>query len=342
MKKYLLFIAATLILGSCCNTSKDTKHLSRAEDFGRIDNAVDAYFKSLRMTGSTNELHSVMVLKDSKILAEHYDIGYGPDVLNICWSMSKTFTAAALGFAIQDSLVSVHDRLVDLLPSDKLPANISDTLRALDLHDLLRMSSGLHDDIDGIGCLKTEHPTLEGLSRGFTFWPGDHYKYCSFNTYLIGVVVCTVTGKSLSEYLDEKLFGPLGIHNYHWDKCAEGYEMGGWGLYLTTESLAKMGQFLLQDGMWEGKQLLSKEWVRQMHAIHIYQDGDTVNEPDHNAGYGYQMWACSRYGCYRLDGAHGQWVIICPEKNAVIVITQICNKTRKQIQDVWPTIYDAI
>lgn len=342
IKKVSLAIAAIAILGACSQTIKDTKPIAKADDFGRIDSAVDEYFKQLRLTGSTNELHCVMVLKDGKKLAEFYDTGYGPDFLNICWSMSKTFTATALGFAIQDSLVDVHDKLVDFLPADKLPEVISDTLRTLDLHDLLRMSSGLHDDIAGIGCMLTQHPTKDILSKGFKFWPGDHYEYCSFNTYLLSVVISTITGKSLSAYLDEKLFGPLGIRNYHWDKCPEGYEMGGWGLYLTAESLAKMGQFFLQDGEWEGKQLLSKEWMQEMHKVHIWQNGDAVNEPEHNAGYCYQMWACSKYGCYRLDGAHGQWVIICPEKNAVIVITQSCNKTRRQIQYVWPTIYDAI
>jgi len=341
MKRIHTIILAALLFGACCNTPVKDTPIQKAEDFGRLDSAITEYFQDLRMSKSTDELHSVIVLKDGKMLAEYYDTGYGPDFLNICWSASKTFTATALGFAVQDGLVSVHDKLVDILPEDKLPDTISDTLKTLDLYNLLRMSSGLIDDIDGIGSLRTQHPCKEGLSKGFTFMPGDHYQYCSLNTYLISVVVTTVTGKTVSEYLEEKLFQPLGIKNYHWDKCNEGYDMGGWGLYITTRSLAKMGQFFLQDGCWNGKQLLDKDWIDQMRTAQIYQNGDTINEPDHNQGYGYQMWLCT-HGCYRLDGAHGQWIIICPEKNAVIAITQMCSKTRKMIQDIWPTIYDAI
>lgn len=346
MKKSLhFFVLICLAAGivSCSGNGKttDIKHIARASDFGRIDSSIPEYLKALRASSGTNELHSVMVLKDGKKLAEYYDTGYGPDFLNICWSASKTFTATALGFAVQDGLVSLSDKLVDIIPESMLPDTVSDTLRELDVYNLLRMSSGLHDDIGGIGSHATLHPTKENLAKGFYFKPGEQYKYCSFNTYLLSVIVQTVTGMPVSEYLDGKLFKPLGIRNYHWDKCAEGYDTGGWGLYLTTESLAKMGQFFLQDGMWEGRQLLDKEWMKAAHTPQIMQSpGDEVLT-DHTSGYGYQMWVCT-HNAYRLDGARGQWVFVCPDKNAVIVITQVCMKTRDVIGQVWPTIYDAI
>lgn len=343
MKRILnVFIAVCLALAVCsCNGKKDVGHFAKSDDFGRIDYTIPEYLKALRASGGTNELHSVMVLKDGKKLAEYYDTGYGPDFLNICWSASKTFTATALGFAVQDRLVSIDDRLVDILPDSMLPEAVSDTLKELNLYNLLRMSSGLHDDIGGIGSLATLHPTKENLSKGFYFTPGEKYRYCSFNTYLLSVVVQTVTGMSVSEYLDGKLFKPLGIRNYHWDKCAEGYDTGGWGLYLTTESLAKMGQFFLQDGMWDGRQLLNKEWIQEARKAQIYQNPDAIGADDHNSGYGYQMWVCT-HNAYRLDGARGQWVIVSPDKNAVIVITQVCLKTHDVIGKVWTTIYDAI
>ena len=342
MKKRLLFFSVLCIAVCACNSSlKDSQHFKKADDFGRMDESATAYLQAIRSFGGTNELHSLMVIKDGKKLMEYYDTGYGPDFLNICWSASKTFTATALGFAVQDGLVKVSDKLVDILPSEMLPEAVSDTLRELDLYNLLRMSSGLYDNIGGIGSKATLHPTKEGLSRGFMFRPGETYKYCSFNTYLLSVVVQTVTGKCVADYLKEKLFEPLGIRQYHWDKCAEGYNTGGWGLYMTTEGLAKMGQFFLQDGQWNGKQLLSKEWIEEARTAQIMQGGDIENDPDHNLGYCYQMWRC-RNNAYRLDGARGQWVIISPEKNAVIVITELCLDTKKGIKAVWPTIYDAI
>lgn len=336
-----LAICAALLL-SACNPGKDTQHFAKADDFGRIDSSITDYLKELRSIGGTNELHSVMVLKDGKKLAEYYDVCYGPDFLNICWSASKTFTATALGFAVQDGLVKIEDKLVDILPQEMLPEAVSDTLRSLDLYNLLRMSSGLHDDIGNIGSGKELHPTKNGLSKGFLFMPGDHYKYCSFNTYLLSVVVQTVTGKTVEDYLKEKLLEPLGIRQYYWDKCAEGYNTGGWGLYMTTEGLAKMGQFFLQDGCWNGKQLLDKAWIDEARKAQIYQNNsDAETYPDHSNGYGYQMWVCT-HNAYRLDGARGQWVIVCPDKNAVIAITEVCLNTHKGIQAVWKTIYDAI
>ena len=117
--------------------------------------------------------------------------------------------------------------------------------------------------------------------------------------------------------------------------------MGGWGLYITTESLAKMGQFFLQKGEWNGVQLLNKEWIEAAMSAQIYQEGEPVDGNDSALGYGYQMWCC-QHGAARLDGAHGQWSIICPEKNAVIVITQNSNNARTSIKSVWTRIYDKI
>lgn len=116
--------------------------------------------------------------------------------------------------------------------------------------------------------------------------------------------------------------------------------MGGWGLYITTEALAKMGQFFLQKGEWKGKQLLNKEWMEQAMTAQIYQNGEAVPDDDHANGYGYQMWI-GTHNSARFDGAHGQWVIVCPDKNAVIVITQHTN-ARKMIGNVWTRLYDAI
>lgn len=343
--KYKFFAALAVcaaLVFAACNSEKDTQHFAKAEDFGRIDSAPLDYLQAIRSFAGTNELHSLMVLKDGKKLLEYYDVAYGPDFLNICWSASKTFTATALGFAVQDGLVKVEDKLVDILPAEMLPEAVSDTLRALNLYDLLRMASGLYDNIGNIGSGLEKHPTKTGLSKGFQFFPGEKYKYCSFNTYLLSVVVQTVTGKTVEDYLKEKLFEPLGIRQYYWDKCAEGYNTGGWGLYMTTEGLAKMGQFFLQDGVWNGKQLLNKEWLDEARKAQIYQEGVLPENPnDKNIGYGYQMWVCT-HDAYRLDGARGQWVIVCPNKNAVIVITETVLNTSKAIECVWPTIYDKI
>ncbi len=340
----LVAVVATLsvILSSCCCGVKDTQHFQKADNFGALDEGVQEYLQLVRDLGSTNELNSVMVLQHGKIVTEYYDNCYGPDFRNICWSASKTFTATAVGFAVQDGLLSLDTKLVDVLPEDMLPEVISDTLASLDVYNLLRMSSGLRlDPIGPTGSLKCKTPTRTTLEGGFIFAPGDMYKYNSHNTYLLGVMVTLVTGKQVPDYLKEKLFEPMGIRNYHWDMSAEGYCMGGWGLYITTESLAKMGQFFLQKGKWNGKQLLNEEWIEQAMSAQIYQKGEPVEGDDKALGYGYQMWVC-QHGGARLDGAHGQWSIICPDIDAVIVITENVNKTSDAIKGVWPCFYDRL
>lgn len=341
MKKISIILAAVLALSACCGTVTDTQHLKRAENYGALDEGVESYLHDLRLCGSTHELNSVMVLKDGEILEEYYDNCYGPDFRNICWSASKTFTATAVGFAVQDGLFSIEDKVVDLIPSGMLPDNISDTLSSLNVYNLLRMSSGLKRDVISVmGAGELETPTKTTLSYGFAFAPGEKYRYNSFNTYLLSVIVTNATGKLVEDYLQEKLFRHMGIRNYHWDISTEGYNMGGWGLYITTEALAKMGQFFLQKGEWNGEQLLNREWMEQAMTAQIYQKGEAYPDDDHANGYGYQMWICT-HNAARFDGAHGQWVFICPDKNAVIVITQHTNAV-KMIDKVWTRIYDAI
>ena len=345
MKKIFLTLAAiALLLLSSCNAGKDTRHLPKAEDFGRMDEAVTAYLQDIRhFTGSTTvELNSVMVLQHGKKLLEWYDNCYGPDFRNICWSASKTFTSAAVGFAVQEGLLSLDDCLVDYLKKEQLPDQVSDTLAGLTLRNLIIMSSGLSKDaIADLGSYCPDCTIKSILSRGFAFEPGSRYRYNSFNTYLLSAVITNITGQRLSEYLKPRLFEPLGIRNYYWDLSLEGYDMGGWGLYLTTEGLAKMGQLYLQKGLWDGKQLLASQWIEESMTAHIFQSGTKVPGDDHASGYGYQMWVNAVGGGARLDGAHGQWVIICPDKDAVIVITQNTN-ARKSISFVWKEFYDRI
>lgn len=335
-------------LDSCCCKNdekqlKDTNPLERAEDFGRVDEGIQAYLRDLRSLYSTGELNSVMVLKDGKVLAEYYDNCYGPDFRNICFSMSKTFTATAIGFAVQDGLLSLDDKLVKFLDEDMLPESVSDTLAGLDVYNLLRMSSGFK--LDPLGPTSTnelKNPTKTVLEGGFKFAPGQKYAYNSHNTYMLSVILTKVTGKLVSEYLQEKLFDKLGIRNYYWEVSAEGYEMGGWGLYITTEGLAKMGQFYLQKGQWNGEQILSQEWIEQAMSAQIYQKGEKIEGDDKACGYGYQMWVNSVGGGARFDGAHGQFVLICPDKNAVIVVTEKVRDTTSSLKRIWADIYDMI
>lgn len=341
MKKSFVILASAVLLAGCSGIGS---HLPKSAEYRTEDPAVDSMLQSIRLIWATSELNSIMVVKDGKKILEYYDCCYGPDFMNICWSASKTFTATAVGFAVQDGLLDVKGRLVDYLKPEQLPRDVSDTLAGLTLYDLLRMSSGLKTDpIGQTSCGKLKTPALTVLESGFENMPGEKYRYNSMNTYLLGVAVSNVTGMALEDYLNEKLFKPLDIRKYHWDKSAEGYNTGGWGLYLPTESLAKMGIFMLNRGVWNGKRLLNDEWfdeatkvqIRQYHGKGYSEERIAgLQDNDFNMGYGYQVWMNS-VGGFRLDGAHGQFVMVLPEHNAVIVLTGNVGNTGPEMEAIW-------
>lgn len=291
-----------------------------------------------------DELHCLMVLQHGKVIYERYDAGHSADELHVLWSATKTFNATAIGFAQQDGLLSVEDPIVKFFSADELPANPDERLSRVKIKHLLMMASGFEvTPINTRVRLEEEfNPVVEGLASPFVSEPGTQFRYNSLDSYLLSVIVTKVTGMTSEDYLEQKLFKPLGIKEWHYDKCPLGYSCGGWGLFLTTESLAKMGQFFLQRGVWNGKRLLDEAWFDEATKAQIYQAGEYVPDSDGNAGYGYQMWCCKRPGAVRLDGAWGQYCIICPEKDAVIVAFAHCGNTKNEINALWRNIYDNL
>jgi CubicO group peptidase (beta-lactamase class C family) len=190
------------------------------------------------------------------------------------------------------------------------------------------------------------------LATDFNFKPGEKFEYNSINGYILSVIVTKVTGKKMVDYLDEKLFRPLGIKDFHWLESPQGYNTGGWGIYLSTEDLAKFGLFILHQGEWKGKQLLSKEWWQKATYPHIPQYKNVITDPveidnliksrDYwSQGYAYQMWNCPD-GAVRMHGANGQLGIIFPDKNAVVIVTSHLWDEKKLLDAIWNNIYPIL
>jgi len=341
MKKTFAIICAAVMLSACCSDGVKSTKIERATDSGINTEAFGKIFQDVSFSGGTNELNSIMVLKDGKVIYEAYDYAHNADCLHIMWSASKTFTATAVGIAVQDGLMTVNDLVADYFEPEQLGEDPDGYFKKLTVKDLLIMSSGLKKDF--IAEPSEEwlvRPTECTLKGGWEFEPGTKFRYNSMNTYLAGVIVSKVTGKRLSDYLNEKLFTPLGIREYKWQQSGEGYDYGGWGLFISVENFAKMGQFFLQRGVWEGKRLLADSWFDEAMAPQIYQNpaGATDDGNEWSQGYGYQMWCCT-HGAYRLDGAWGQFSIIIPEKNAVITMHEHTRNTAATLKAVWEDIY---
>ncbi len=289
------------------------------------------------------ELHSLMVLRHGHVVAEGWWEPYGPDLVHTMYSMSKSFTSTAVGFAVAEGKLTVKDKVVSFFPDD-LPEKISENLAAMTVQDLLTMSTG-NEKEPTQPVVKSENWVRAFLAQTIAHKPGTRFMYNSAATYMCSAIVQKVTGQTIIDYLTPRLFQPLGISGMRWETCPLGINTGGWGLSIQTEGLAKFGQLLLQKGKWSDKQLLPAAWVEEATRFHIQQPGD--DKPDRPKaqndwlqGYGYQFWRC-QHGNFRGDGAFGQFTIVLPEQDAVIVMTSENKNMQGQLDLVWKHLLPA-
>ena len=294
-------------------------------------------------------IQSVMVLQHGKVLYEKWWNGGEAETPHVLNSVSKTFTSAAVGLAIGEGLLSLDDKLVSFFP-DELPESPSENLQKVTIHNLLTMNSGHDREPDRS---KADTWAEAFLNAPIEHEPGTYYCYNSLGTYMLSAIVQKVTGEKVVDYLQPRLFDPLGIEAPRWDESPQGINCGGWGLYLKTEDLAKMGQLLLQKGKWNGKQILPEEYAteatrKQVPCVpswirfdEIEKSGMTPENSDWVHGYGYQIWRC-RHNAYRADGAGGQYIIVIPDKDAVVINTADLQDMQAELNLVWDYILPAL
>ena len=353
MKKTLFAALVLVALTACVNTTKETAEiidLPRAETPDSVASAMENFFQ--RAAGDSLDIHSVMIVKDGKVIFSRWQSEGVDTVPHVLHSVSKTFTATAVGLAIADGKMKLTDKIIDFFP-DKLPAEVSDNLKAMTVRDLLTMSCGHDVEPSGFRGGEETDWVQAFLAHPVVHKPGTFYLYNSLGTYMLSASVQKVTGEKVVDYLDTRLFQPLHIDKPKWDESPQGINCGGWGLYLKTEDLAKMGQLLLQQGEWNGKQIIPAEWVSEMSKKQVESvnpgtrmedaeaKGMTVETSDWMQGYGYQMWRC-RPGCFRADGARGQYIIVVPDKNAVIAITSDVEDLQGELNLVWDNILPVL
>lgn len=350
-RKFVWVALVLMALTSSMNSMKaqtEIIDLPRVGTPERVETAMKGFFA--QAADKLMDIHSVMIVRNGNVIYSHWQGAGAENVPHVLHSVSKTFTATAVGLAIADGKMALTDKVVDYFP-DKLPAQVSSNLKAMTVRDLLTMSCG-HD----------VEPSFRGaqqdwvsafLAHPVIHEPGKFYLYNSPGTYMLSAIVQKVTGEKVVDYLTPRLFNPLHISKPRWEESPQGINCGGWGLYLKTEDLAKMGQLLLQKGKWNGKQLIPAEWVAEMSKKQVESvnpgtrledaaaKGMTVETSDWMQGYGYQMWRC-RPGCFRADGARGQYIIVVPDKNAVVAITSDVGDLQGELNLVWECILPVL
>lgn len=244
-------------------------------------------------------MQDVMVLRNGQVLCE---AAFGAQDLRSAkytFSACKSVVSLAVGLLVDDGLLSVEEPVADIFDDS---GALRRRLKDMSVEDLLTMRSGVQfTEAEALTETDWVRRFLSSAPKGE---PGEEFAYNSLNTYMLSAIVRRRAGKGLLELLQERLFGPMGITDVCWERCPMGLEKGGWGLYIRPEDLAKLGQLVLDGGLWRGERLISREYLKRALTAHAV--------PPETAGdfnYGYQIWVGRRENTFLFNGMLGQNVL---------------------------------
>lgn len=268
-----------------------------------------AMLKALEREKRAN-IHNLLVIKDGHVITECSHPGYSTGTWHLSHSMSKSLLGMAVGLAVDDGLVSVDERLVDIFPE----VHYKDPKFAkITVKHLLAMSAGVR--FSEAGSVSETHWTEAFFEAPVGFEPGTDFSYNSMNTYILARIVAKRYGRTITDLITERILKPLDITNFFWEVGPEGVEKGGWGVYLSVESWAKLGMMMLSSGTFEGKRILSEEWVREATSL-VTKTPDILGPYN----YGYQLWVSRKTRTFLFNGMLGQNVWICPDNNIIVAV----------------------
>jgi len=261
----------------------------------------------------TANIHSMLLLCNGKQIFEAASPGYDIYTPHAVYSFSKTVTGLAIGMLIEDNRLSLGDYVYTFFPEYK-PQKLSKRMRLLTVRHLLTMSSGVL--FNETGAVVEENWVKSFLDSTMRFTPGKEFAYNSMNSYMLSAIVTRVCGRSLSEFLQDRLWEPLGITNAFWEKCPNGIDKGGWGLYLSVIDMTKVGQMLLDGGVYHGKRIIGEDWISEATRaqIEVPQETGPYN-------YGYHIWSHREDETFLLNGMLGQNTRVDPVHKTVLTVT---------------------
>lgn len=273
------------------------------------------------LEGSGTEMHGIQIMRYGKICAEGWWAPYAPGLRHGLQSLTKTYAATAVGIAYTQGLLKLSDRVIDIFP-EQAPAAPSENLLKLTVRDVLCMGSGM-DEMPA----PSKDWIRSFLATPVNHTPGTAFMYNSTGSSLLGAIVCKLAGTTLQQYLKDNLFDKIGIDadNIRWFTMPDGIEMGGGGMFATTEDNLRLMKLYADGGLWDGEPILAKDYVALATSRQIDSSSEEkVNPPakDNFLGYGFQIWMCKPQGTYRADGAMGQFSIVCPDKDLIISINE--------------------
>jgi len=317
-----------------------TLERSTPEAEGVAPEGIEAFLDGV--AESELEVHSFMLLRHGKVVAEGWWEPYGPELRHLLYSASKSITSLGVGMAVDEGKLTLDDRVVSFFP-EYVTDSVSPAMREMTVRDLLTMSTGQERDPASTAMRGDEPWVRVFLHAPPVSEPGTVFMYNNLASFMLSAIVQEATGEQLFDYLQPRLFEPLAIENITWDYNAQGITLGMIGARLKTEDLAKLGQLLLQKGQWKGEQLVSAAYVDDAASFHITNNNAGVPEDevdDGEMGYGYQFWL-GHYNSFRMDGLGGQLVIVLPDHDAVVVLTSNVSNSQDEMDLVWAHLVPA-
>lgn len=292
-----------------------------------------------RVANETPLLSSLLVVRHGYIVYEGYFNGHDPDEPIHTWSVTKSVTNIATGIAFKEGLLTDLDQTLGELIPDKIPDGADPRVAGITLHHLLTSTTGFQWDQRINFSRHSETDFLEPmLLRPLVCDPGACFEYDSVNTNLLSFIIESLSGETMAEYLQTRLFDPLGIEQPEWTTMENGSTRGAGGLHLTARDSAKLGFLYLNMGVWDGEQIVDADWVVQSTREQASGTSTISGVNIGSAAYGLQWWVANvnGYDLYRANGYGGQFVYVVPELD-LVVVTLVAGTVASEPQNQQPT-----
>jgi CubicO group peptidase (beta-lactamase class C family) len=309
-----LLCILNVILAGCSSSPASAWRTSTPEEQGMDSQRLTQMLTTIQQQHLN--LHSLLIIRNGYLVSETYFGVYQQDTRHELYSCTKSFVSTLIGIAIDKGYIDRTDhRIADFFPEHTF-ANLDEQKATMTLEDLLTMRSGLDwQEGDRVyGAMYRSRDWVQFVfDKPMAQPPGSRFNYCSGCSHILSAILQQTTGMNPGDFAEQYLFQPLGISNIQWDSDAAGLPIGGWGLQITPRDMAKLGHLYLQDGQWDGQQIISARWVENATQKHTETDGAL--------GYGYQWWTYPSLAAYTALGRYGQTIFVIPEADLVIVTT---------------------
>lgn len=287
-----------------------------AENHNMNNEKLENFYKEI---GNHTDIYGALVIKDDNIIREYYKEGYNQDSIFTLQSCSKSVTSSLIGISIdkgyiRDVNVPISEYFPEILESN------NQNLKEITIWHLLTHTSGLNmNDTNNWNEWRTSENWVDYiLSRGSKSKPGTRFDYSTGNSHLLSVILQKATGMTAYDFGKKYLFEPLGMESVKCELDPQGYSDGGNGFSMNIYDMAKFGRLFLNKGEWEGKQIISQNWIEESTKVQFDRKAGSAN-------YGYQWWVrtfgSQKYDAYFAQGHWGQFIFVIPEINLMVVFT---------------------